>query len=236
MNIGDKHGYYEVIDIYYEARWTSSRRDKYVKARCKCGNIEDINNQAFKRRKILKCKKCRIAEKDYGDLCKGSIKTSHGMTGTRIFNIWTKMRDRVRNPTGKSACYAGITICNEWQDFIPFYEWATSNGYDDNLSIDRIDNTKGYCPENCRWTIALVQSQNRGIRKSNTSGYIGVFFSKPRNGTVRYKNIGRNPWYYIVHYNGNRWQGWGYKTAHDAHTARVQFVKDNGLIGKVLTV
>ena len=52
-------------------------------------------------------------------------------------------------------------MCDEWKDFIIFYNWAMSNGYSDNLSIDRIDNSKGYYPENCRWTTAKEQNRNK---------------------------------------------------------------------------
>ena len=56
----------------------------------------------------------------------------------------------------------GITICDEWKnDFKAFYDWAMANGYKDDLSIDRIDNDKGYYPENCRWATAFEQNHNK---------------------------------------------------------------------------
>lgn len=54
----------------------------------------------------------------------------------------------------------GIKVCEEWQDFEPFYEWAMNNGYSDALTIDRIDSDGDYCPENCRWVDMKVQSNN----------------------------------------------------------------------------
>lgn len=55
----------------------------------------------------------------------------------------------------------GITMCDEWRnDFITFYNWSMENGYQDNLSIDRIDNDKGYSPSNCRWTDRTTQNNN----------------------------------------------------------------------------
>ena len=62
----------------------------------------------------------------------------------------------------------GITICDDWlNDRMAFYNWSMANGYADDLSIDRIDNNKGYSPDNCRWTNADVQMQNSTKAKLN---------------------------------------------------------------------
>ena len=112
---------------------------------------------------------------------------THGLIETRLYRIWANIKDRVLNPKNKQYNdYGGmgITICNEWKnDFMSFYNWAMSNGYEENkgLSIDRIDNDGNYCPENCRWTTRVIQGRNTRIPKNNTSGYKGVSFVKDRN-------------------------------------------------------
>ena len=55
----------------------------------------------------------------------------------------------------------GIDVCSEWDDFAEFQRWAIDNGYNEDLTIDRIDNDDGYCPENCRWVDTLTQGNNR---------------------------------------------------------------------------
>ena len=106
---------------------------------------------------------------------------THGLRNTRLYGIWLKLKDRVLNPKNKNYIdYGGrgITICEEWLDVQNFYNWAMSNGYSKELSIDRIDNAGNYCPENCRWTTRTIQSRNTRIPKNNTSGYKGVSYHK----------------------------------------------------------
>ena len=99
----------------------------------------------------------------------GHFLPTHGKTKTRLFNIWTGMKNRCYNPNKREfEKYGGrgITICEAWRtDFMAFYKWAIKNGYNDKLSIDRIDNDKEYSPENCRWADAETQTLNRSITK-----------------------------------------------------------------------
>ena len=112
---------------------------------------------------------------------------THGLGYTKLYKVWAGIKKRTLNPKNKQYNdYGGrgITICEEWKnDPIAFYNWAISNGYEENkgLSIDRIDNDGNYCPENCRWTTRVIQARNTRIPKNNTSGYKGVSFVKDRN-------------------------------------------------------
>lgn len=84
---------------------------------------------------------------------------------TRLYHIWVGMRVRCTDekcPAYKNYGGRGITICPEWQtDYMAFEDWAYSNGYREYLTIDRIDNDKGYSPGNCRWATRYVQNHNK---------------------------------------------------------------------------
>ena len=95
----------------------------------------------------------------------GTFLPSHGLAHTRIYNIWRGMKTRCYTPSaGSYSRYGakGVRVCDEWfESFEAFYSWAINNGYKDDLTIDRIDNTKGYSPNNCRWVSPKEQSLNR---------------------------------------------------------------------------
>ena len=92
----------------------------------------------------------------------------HGGSYTRLYNIWSKMKSRCLNLNSKDyPNYGGrgITICPEWLEFIPFRDWALSNGYAEGLQIDRIKNKEGYYPNNCRWVTQKENIRNRDYCK-----------------------------------------------------------------------
>lgn len=97
--------------------------------------------------------------------------TTHGLSRSRLYNIWASIKKRclcLNNKDYNRYGGRGITVCDEWMKFEPFKNWAISNGYDDALTIDRIDNNSDYCPENCRWITSKYQSRNRRNNKTIT--------------------------------------------------------------------
>lgn len=88
----------------------------------------------------------------------------HGLSHHPLNAIWRGMKRRCNNISNNSyQRYGakGIRVCEEWDNFEPFYNWAVSNGWVNGLSIDRIDNSRGYSPDNCRFVTVKAQSRNR---------------------------------------------------------------------------
>lgn len=130
------------------------------KVKCDCGNEKIIVGKELNKGKMKSCG-CGIV--------KGvkEANTVHGMTNTRIYSIWNKMKSRCynkNNPNYDNYGGRGIVICDEWRgkhNFLNFYNWAINNGYKENLSIDRINVNGNYEPSNCRWVSMKVQGNNR---------------------------------------------------------------------------
>ena len=134
-----------------------STANKAAKWHCKCllcGNECDVVGTSLTNGLSTKCRKC---------VPKTSLSKPHRKE--RIYHIYTAMKQRCYNPNAKyykDYGGRGITVCGEWKDNPDaFIEWSFANGYGESLTIDRIDNSKGYSPQNCRWVTANTQARNK---------------------------------------------------------------------------
>ena len=126
--------------------------------RCSCGKERVVYGGSLRSGRSKSC----------GHYYRARGNMKHGGRWTKLYMVWDSMRSRcftVSNKDYESYGGRGITVCNEWNDFSAFREWALTNGYKEGLSIDRIDNDGNYEPSNCRWATAHEQRINQRPRK-----------------------------------------------------------------------
>ena len=86
----------------------------------------------------------------------------HGETGTPLFLEWCGIRNRCNDSNNPYYGARNISVCNEWNnDYIAFRDWSLEHGYKEGLTIDRLNNDMGYEPDNCKWSTAKQQANNR---------------------------------------------------------------------------
>lgn len=131
---------------------------------CDCGNLKEARqDQLYNGR----TKSCNCLYKDSN--------ATHGKSNTRLYNIWQNMKARCYQKTTRNYNDwggRGIKVCDEWKhNFENFYNWAMKNGYQENLTIERIDVDGNYEPSNCCWLTIQEQQQNkRNNRVYNING------------------------------------------------------------------
>lgn len=138
---------------------------------CDCGNKHIVPSTYLTSGNT---KSCGCLKRSVG----GDRARTHGASRTPLYYVFRGMHDRCANPKHKGfKNYGGrgISVCGEWQEFAPFREWAMASGYQEHLTIDRIDNDGNYEPSNCQW---LTRSEN-SIKRHKTTGW-----SRPEQGAT----------------------------------------------------
>ena len=161
-HIGETYGIYTLIEFLNE-------KDKYghylYKGKCKICGYETVRPFSHFSAPSAITNNCKHLDRNgnYYNFNK------YNWSNERIGSIFNGIKDRCYNKNNKSYKWygeKGVKVCKEWIDNPKLFEnWALSNGYKDDLTIDRIDENKDYCPENCRW----VTNINNAKYKSTTS-------------------------------------------------------------------
>lgn len=149
--IGQKFGRLTVIS---EA--PKKGRDTAWCCMCACGETVLVSTTHLR---AGHTKSCGCAKREASK----KLLTRHGGKGTRLYSIWKHIRQRCYDANSTQYKWyggRGITVSDEWSDFAVFRSWALSNGYADNLTIDRINVNGNYAPSNCRWVTMKDQARN----------------------------------------------------------------------------
>lgn len=132
----------------------------FWKCKCDCGNETIVRADGLK---TGHAKSCGCYNKERVSETKGALQ--HGLTDTKIYGTWFNIKARCYNPSCeqyRNYGGRGIKMCDEWlEDVSEFAKWSYENGYNENLTIDRIDVNKDYEPSNCRWTTWKEQANNK---------------------------------------------------------------------------
>lgn len=159
--LGQHFGRWLVVDYAEPRLMSNGRHRRRWLCRCSCGTVRAVDEPSLTNGRS---KSCGCYHSDIMHEVGRDAKITHGMSYTRLYRIYKHMLNRCNNPNDidyENYGGRGIGVDESWEKFETFVEWAYSNGYDDSLSIDRIDVNRGYSPDNCRWADATTQANNK---------------------------------------------------------------------------
>jgi hypothetical protein len=162
---GEQFGQWLVIT---EATQKNGRR--YWWCECSCGNKKEVSQLNLTQGKSTKCKGCTAKQR--------SVKHGYGQDTSGLYSVWKSMKTRCLNANHKSYKYyggRGISLCEGWLTFEGFLR-DMGEGYDSGLTLERVDNTKGYSRENCKW--ATRAEQNSNTRRTLRLEYQGKTYTE----------------------------------------------------------
>lgn len=176
--VGNRFNKWTVVryDGWYSKGKVNNKRH-YYRCICECGEIRIVQRASLLKGSSNDC--------GCGRRKKNSINNkTHGLRHTRLYSIYADMKKRCFNPNSYAYSYyggRGITVSQDWlgdSGFMSFYNWSISNGYEDNLTLDRENTNGNYSPDNCRWVNRQIQAENtrqsvpiRAVNKETNEEY-----------------------------------------------------------------
>lgn len=182
-----------------------------VLCKCECGKIFSTRLDGL-RRKIKPTQMCLECSEKVRIIPAIQAGITHHQSSTKLYRVWNGMKQRCSNPNNKHYNRyggRGIKVCDDWQTYIQFKEWAMTNGYQEGLTIDRIDNDGDYCPNNCKWvtmqeqqlhrcnTIDIIQPNGKRLSMKELSDITGIKLStlyerRRKNKNISYEELTKN--------------------------------------------
>lgn len=158
---GQHYGRYTVLEYIgqnkdHKAVW---------KCRCECGTIKNVSGKDLRSGNT---KSCGCYNRDKAMQNPALWKPKHGLSKHPLHQVWSDIKTRCYNKKDRSYKWygaRGIKLCDVWMDFKAFYEWSIKNGYENGLTLDRINPNGNYSPDNCRWVGMKIQQNNRRNNK-----------------------------------------------------------------------
>lgn len=153
-----------------------NNKNKYYICECDCGNIKSVNIYH-----LLdgSSKSCGCIQREKNSLRMKKLNTKHNLSKIKLYSVWHSILSRCynkKNISYKHYGMKGVIVCDEWKNFINFYNWSIKNGYIENentktrnkITIDRINSNGNYEPNNCRWVNNYIQNNNKSNNKFYT--------------------------------------------------------------------
>lgn len=185
---GQKFGKLTVIKLHHKKEFLRKDRNRkeykyYWICKCECGNEIIVDGNSLK---LNRTKSCGCYKKEHILKIIKEKNIKHNMTHTKLYRRWLGIKARCYIKNTENYKYyggRGIIMCNEWKnDFRVFYNWAINNGYNENLTIDRIDVNGNYEPNNCRWV-------NRKIQMNNTTSNYNIEYNEQNKTLSEWSNF-----------------------------------------------
>jgi hypothetical protein len=153
---GKKFGSWIVLGFSHRKEY-----NYYWNCKCVCGNIKKVPRNRLISGKSTQCRSCQCVKKS----------TTHGKSKHPLYKVWEDIKSRCNNPNKKAYKMYGkrdIKLCKDWEN--NFYNWSMKNNWKSGLDFHRIDNDKGYSPENCILLTRQKHSKTHAILNNNLIG------------------------------------------------------------------